>query len=185
MQVETTFWSQEEGEDRYTPTREILATPPIFTIPPGGSQIVRVGLLRQPDSQRELAYRIFLQEVPTETSRKGEVRVALRFGIPVFVAPSGQAPNPLLEWRATTVDQGQLRIEALNRGDIHVQVSGFSLLDPSGHALAEQRNMHYLLAGQGYSWTVKPNRTLESGIKLKIIARTDAGEIQTEVLPVH
>jgi len=185
MQLETVPWSQTEGEDRYAPTREILATPPIFTVPPGGSQIVRVGLLRPPDSRRELAYRIFLQEVPTETRKEGEVRVALRFGIPVFVAPAGQAPKPLLAWRAvaTELELGLLRIEAINRGDVHVQIAGFSLSSADGAIVARQNEMKYLLPGQGHHWMVKPNQALPSGVKLKIVARTDAGEIQTEVLP--
>src|SRR4051812_46070459 len=64
IQLEVVNWAQEDGKDVYTPTKELLATPPIFTVPPGGSQVVRVGLRRATDSQRELAYRLFLQEVP-------------------------------------------------------------------------------------------------------------------------
>lgn len=181
MQLKVMSWSQTAGEDRYAPTQEVLATPPIFTVLPGGSQIVRVGMRRQPDSQRELAYRIFLQEVPTETRPEGEVRVALRFGIPVFVAPAGQSPKPLLEWRAVPAEHGLLRIEAINRGDIHVQITGFSLAVIGGSILAEHRGMDYLLPGQGHNWMVKPNQALPSGVKLKIVARTDAGEIQTDL----
>lgn len=184
MQIETVSWRQTGSEDQYTPTREVLATPPIFTVQPGGSQIVRVGLRRQPDSIRELAYRIFIQEVPTETRREGEVRVALRFGIPVFVAPAGQASKPLLEWRIVAAESpGQLRIEAINRGDVHVQIAGFSLAVTGGPVLAEQNGMKYLLPGQSHGWVVRPNQALPPGTRLRIVARTDAGEIQTEVLP--
>ena len=64
MQLEVLNWSQEEGNDVFTPTRELIVNPPIFTIPAGGSQLIRVGLRRAPDAQRELTYRIFLQELP-------------------------------------------------------------------------------------------------------------------------
>ena len=57
-------WSQVEGKDVYTATREVLANPPIFTVPAGGSQLVRIGLRRAPNTQRELTYRIFMQELP-------------------------------------------------------------------------------------------------------------------------
>ena len=40
IQLEVLSWSQEEGKDVLTPTREILATPPIFTIPAGTSQLL-------------------------------------------------------------------------------------------------------------------------------------------------
>ncbi len=73
MQVELAAWSQADGQDVYTPTRELLATPPIFTVPAGVSQIIRVGLRRAPDEQRELVYRLFLQEVPPPAKdRHGE-----------------------------------------------------------------------------------------------------------------
>ena len=64
MQLEVLNWSQEAGKDVLTPSRELLANPPIFTVPAGGSQLVRVGLRRAPDGQRELTYRICLQELP-------------------------------------------------------------------------------------------------------------------------
>ena len=64
LQMEMLNWSQAEGQDVLMPTRELLANPPIFTVPAGGSQLVRVGLRRAPDGQRELTYRLVLQELP-------------------------------------------------------------------------------------------------------------------------
>src|SRR5262245_29568931 len=60
VQLSVVAWSQEDGRDVYTETKEILATPPIATIPAGGEQIIRAGLRRAPDAQRELSYRLFL-----------------------------------------------------------------------------------------------------------------------------
>src|SRR5712692_6344838 len=64
VQLEVMDWSQTDGEDIYTPTTGLLANPPIFTVLPGGTQTVRIGLRRPPDPQRERAYRLYLQEVP-------------------------------------------------------------------------------------------------------------------------
>jgi len=33
VQLELAAWSQQDGKDEFSPTREILATPPIFTMP--------------------------------------------------------------------------------------------------------------------------------------------------------
>src|SRR5690242_10334147 len=43
VQLETSSWTQHDGADALASTVEILATPPILTIPPGASRIVRVG----------------------------------------------------------------------------------------------------------------------------------------------
>ncbi|WP_119628929.1 fimbrial biogenesis chaperone [Methylocaldum marinum] len=64
VQLEATDWSQRNGQDEYAPSRKLSATPPIFTLGPGATQTVRVGLRHPPDPRRELAYRLFLQEVP-------------------------------------------------------------------------------------------------------------------------
>src|SRR3954453_2769128 len=45
IQVRAFEWSQESGDDVLTPTENLLFSPPIATIRPGGSQTVRV-LLR-------------------------------------------------------------------------------------------------------------------------------------------
>lgn len=185
MQLEGVSWQQSAGEDIYVPTREVLATPPIFTVPPGGTQIIRVGLRRPPDSRRELAYRLFLQEVPAATApqNKDGVSVVLRFGIPIFVAPAGAAPRPLLEWRAVMATQKALRIEAINRGDAHVQVSGFSLAAADGGPLlAQHQGMDYLLPEQGRHWLVTIDQARPPGTQLRIVAQTDAGEISAEVV---
>ena len=68
MQLEVLNWSKEDGEDVFTPTRELIVNPPIFTIPAGSSQLLRVGLRSTPDAQRELTYRIFVQELPPPPS---------------------------------------------------------------------------------------------------------------------
>lgn len=64
VQLEAMAWNKAQGQDIYTPTTDLIAAPPIFTVPPGGTQIVRIGLRRAPDPQRELAYRVYFQEIP-------------------------------------------------------------------------------------------------------------------------
>src|SRR6185436_10193437 len=62
VQAEMMLWEQVDGEDRLTPTRDLLVSPAVFTLPPNGSQLVRVALRHVPaDVTRELAYRLILQ----------------------------------------------------------------------------------------------------------------------------
>lgn len=180
MQLSVMAWSQAAGEDIYLPSQEVLVTPPIFTVPPDGVQIVRLALRRPPDARREIAYRLFLQEVPTKSAQ--EIRVALRFAIPVFVAPSGKAPAPALAWRVLGTAPGAWRIEALNHGDAHVQVAGFTLSGANGTQLAQHRGMDYLLPEQARQWQVTPASAASAppGTRVTIVAQTDAGEQHAE-----
>jgi fimbrial chaperone protein len=185
MQLNVMSWSQAGNNDIYTHTNEVLATPPIFTVPPGGTQIVRVGLRRKVDVRYELAYRLFVQEVAVAgvEAKVGEVKLALRFGIPVFVAATNMHfPKPLLDWRVMAAKPGSLRIEAKNQGDAHVQILGIALRPAAdGAALAEFRGMDYLLAKQGRSWLVLVNPVQIEGAPLTLDAQTDAGESHAKV----
>ena len=100
VQSSVLAWTQEDGKDIYASTTEALVTPPIMTIAAGAEQIVRVGLRRPPDPRSELAYRVFLQEVPPPPKPGFTgLQVALRVGLPVFVAPGAPAARRL-EWSA-------------------------------------------------------------------------------------
>src|SRR5438876_8352828 len=41
VQLETSSWNQHGGLDSLASTTEVLATPPIITLPPGASRIIR------------------------------------------------------------------------------------------------------------------------------------------------
>ena len=55
VQAQGMAWSQADGQDALDPSRDLLISPAVFTLPPGGSQLVRVALRRSPDATRELA----------------------------------------------------------------------------------------------------------------------------------
>src|SRR4030067_1903117 len=53
VQLEPTLWEQEEGRMKLTPTEDVLAVPPVFTIQPGKKQIIRLALKRPGDVKKE------------------------------------------------------------------------------------------------------------------------------------
>ena len=55
-------WRQAGGGEDYADTSAVIVSPPIFTIAPGATQLVRVGL-RTPSSSPQ-AYRLIVEEVP-------------------------------------------------------------------------------------------------------------------------
>lgn len=185
MQLEVLSWSQQEGQDVYSPTREILATPPIFTVPAGGSQVVRVGLRRAPDAQRELTYRLFLQEVPPPPKPGFQgLQIALRIGVPVFVAPAAAQP-PALSWQAYRTREGQLEVSLTNNGGAHVQVANFKLGLAGGEDMGIQHIAAYVLAGQTRNWPVKDVKAPPPGAAVHLFAQTDAGELDSGIIAVQ
>jgi len=190
VQLEVAGWAQSDGRDVYTATSEILATPPIFTVAPGGSQLVRVGMRRPADANHELTYRLFLQEVPPppKADFKG-LQVALRFGVPVFVgAATAQAKGPVvpvaaLQWRARAgVGSGQVTLTATNAGTAHVQVTHFTLAPKDQAAPPEHSSPEYVLAGQYRDWQVELKPAPAAGASLHVSAATDAGPVEADVV---
>ena len=182
VQLETVSWAQHDGKDVYEPTKEILATPPIFTIPAGGSQIVRVGIRRAAEPGRELTYRLFLQEVPQTKSDLQGLRVVLRVGIPVFVLPATTS-SPSLKWQAMRTSDGSLRVRVTNSGNAHIQLARSKLMTGANtRALVEQDVPAYVLAGQTREWLYKVNPLPASGVPLRVAAQTDLGDMSTELV---
>ncbi len=185
MQLEVLNWSQEAGKDVFTPTREVLANPPIFTVPAGGSQLVRIGLRRAPDAQRELTYRIFLQELPPSDPDLQGAAMTMRISLPVFVLPEVDA-NPALRWQAARTPQGALKLSLTNNGNAHIQIANFKLSLPgSAQPWVTKQSSEYVLPGQSRDWTLPANSENPApppGVTLQLFAQTDAGDIDAEVL---
>ena len=186
VQLEVMSWSQQDGEDVFTATREVLANPPIFTVPPAGSQLIRAGLRRAPDARRELTYRIFMQELPPPPSPDfNGAKMLMRVSLPVFVLPE-VAAQPALRWQAARTSDGALKISLTNIGNAHVQIANFSLSLPgSAQPWITQKSSTYVLHGQSRDWILPANAENPSpppGAILQIFAQTDAGDMEAEVL---
>lgn len=144
FQTELSDWTQSDDGDQYEPTSDLLVTPPIFTVPAGEQQIIRVGLRRPPDRDQELSYRMFIQELPESTPEGFTgLQVVLRMSLPVFVAPAQGNPAHDLSWRLGYDDEGQPRLEVRNRGNGHAQISNLAL--QLGERRIEPGSMFYVL----------------------------------------
>jgi fimbrial chaperone protein len=178
VQIETSAWSQSMGKDVLTPSSDVLATPPIFTIAPGATQILRVGLRKQPQASGELTYRLILREVPPKKPTPG-LRVALTISMPVFVLPpSGVAPD--VKWKATRTADGKIRMQATNGGNAHVQVGKIDL-KAEGKDVGSRGVSEYVLPGNSREWVVDASAKHSVGTLLRVVAKTDAGMMEADV----
>lgn len=191
VQLQCVAWAQDSGLDVYTDSMELLATPPLFTIPGGGSQIVRVGLRRPADAQRELSYRLFLTEVPGPPKAEAAggtggtgLQIVLRIGVPVFVK-ANPALAPDLQWTVLQAPDGSHRVRLQNRGNAHTQVSDIRLYAPgSAQLLASQPAPAYLLPGQAREWPLQPEPDQRLGAgPVQLRAYSDSGAVEAQLTP--
>lgn len=180
IQAQLLAWSQQDGKDQLTPTREVLVSPPIFKLNPGATQIVRVGLLRQVDGSRELCYRLHMEEIPPPPAPdfKG-LQVALRIGMPVFVKPNGKATQDL-QFSANKLGNDNLDLSITNQGNAHAQLYGLTIHAKEGQVLATHDNAFYILPGQQRSISFKTIDLVKIGNDdLRVKARTRAGSLES------
>lgn len=182
IQAELLRWTQEGAKDVYTPTRDLLVNPPVFTLPAGRSQLIRVGLNRSPDVDQELAYRLYIQEVPPPRKPGFTgLQMALRIGVPVFVSP--KAPlYPRIRWQATRTPTGMIKLTVTNEGNFHILLTDIRLMEPSNHRqiIGWYRVHTYMLPGQTHELALTPEFDWK-GDRFNLSTRTDKGVVDTEL----
>lgn len=194
VQVETVAWTQVSGEDKYTPTQDLLVNPPLFSIPPGRSQILRVGLRRPPDDERETAYRLFLREVPPGDSNvvsagdgaTGKVRVLLELRLPIYVAPAKIIRAQ--QWRARRTTNGGIALEVVNTGNVRLVVGELKLhaadAAPDAPPLALTKTSTVVFPGQSRRWEMHAEKPLTAP-RIVLEVATDRGtqNVALDVVP--
>jgi fimbrial chaperone protein len=189
VQAEGMAWSQPDGEDTLAASRDLLVSPAVFTLAPGGQQLVRVALRRAPDPARELSYRLIVQEVPQAAAPQfNGLRMALRLSIPVFVA-ADRAGDTALQWTAERDADGALAVIARNDGAVHARIQRFAVRSGTD-TVVEQPSLAYVLPGASRRWSfAAPTGAgapatpvpLPAG-PYRLEALTDRGTIATELL---
>lgn len=175
VQLRVFAWRQVNGEDVLSETRDILANPALFQLDPGGRQIARFGL-RATAGATEKAYRVVLEEVPTDRpSRPGEIRTLLRISIPIFVPATQPAPMQLA-WRAIVTGPRQVTLRVRNDGNGHVQLNRLKLTRSApggGEAMPARDVSVYVLPGATRSVPLDLAGPIAAGQSLKLDAVTD------------
>jgi fimbrial chaperone protein len=177
VQLELKAWTQPGGVDTMTATSDLIASPPIFQLAPGGRQVVRIGMRRPLDPQRELSYRLFVQEVPGTAFPGATLDVALRLSVPVLVAPKSANAAPSLTWRLQADDSGEVTLSTTNAGNAHARVREFSVLGSGDHVLVPKRQiLAYVLAGQTRTWALGKVDGLERGASVALDSTGDPSQ---------
>lgn len=183
VQLSIVKWGYHNGQDIYTPTKDIIATPPIATIQPQEKQIVRLGILAPPNAQKGETYRLIIKEIPQSTfeSVMG-VHTLLEIRMPIAVAPLTPS-KPQIVWIANCLGEKKLNVKWENTGESYTSFRNISLFSHDNEKLlAEHAYQAFLLPTQQQEFVFDLPSSLKEKT-IKIVAQTDAGEI-SEIVPI-
>lgn len=170
IRVETYRWTQVDGKDVYTPTDEVIASPPIFTAPAGATQLVRVGLRHRTPGA---AYRVMLQEIPGPTTGNG-IRIAVNLNLPMYVVDDPLA-KPDVRWTAWREAGGNVVLEGRNQGAAYQQVTRIALAGTVAPVVLSDA-MGVVLPASMRRWDLGQHPELKTGTILHLSMRTADGD---------
>jgi fimbrial chaperone protein len=184
VQIRAFAWKQVNGTEQLTPSADVQVSPPIATIAPGATQVVRLVLRRAPQGS-EATYRILLDQIPP-VAESGTVRVALRLSIPVFALPNARAAAQV-KYRVESKD-GVATLVATNEGTRHETLRDVTLNNGQGVDLITAANASpYILAGATRSWPIAMSKTGTlpvPGSTLRLSGVANAGQVSEAVTVV-
>ncbi|GBQ26396.1 P pilus assembly protein PapD [Gluconacetobacter sacchari DSM 12717] len=166
LQVRVFRWTQDSTGDQYADQTDIVASPPMASVPPGARQLIRLIRAGTTPSDAETAYRVIIDEIPTPESQQAAARsgpriaIQLRYSVPLFVygthAPAGAGEptmvtdikaRPALHWHIATRN-GRHFLAVANTGPIHAQLSQATL----GGRTVSAGLLGYILPGRTMEW---------------------------------
>lgn len=178
IQVQQRAWIQADGSDAQTDARDLIVSPPIFTMERGEKQVVRVALRGAPDARVERAYRLLVSEVPvpqiSTMPDTSSFRIALRMDLPLLVAPL-QAAQPDATY---FYDSDNARLIVRNSGTRHVRYTDAVVLQ-AGRKVAELP-VFTVLPGGARHFDV-PKESVAADSELRLQAESNAGPINAAV----
>jgi fimbrial chaperone protein len=154
-QVTVMDWHVVNGADRYEVTRDFIASPPLFTLAPSASQVVRIGFRSPARQPVEQAYRLVLTEVPRPGDTAGEggvIDFAMQYLLPVFVAPAGRGAKLPLTWSLRADGDAMVVVRADNPGNSRTALNMVGLSSQPGAAPAPEFASRQRVTVLAHSW---------------------------------
>ena len=179
IQIRAYAWSQKNGDEQLTDTDAVVLSPPLATIAPGASQVIRL-ILRQLPQGHEVTYRVLIDQIPPP-AEPGIVHMVLRLSIPIFAQPATRA-LPHVQFHLE-IAAGKLVLVGVNDGLSHEVIRDIVLSTRDGRKLKEESSASpYILAGATRRWPIAAQGPLPPPSEtLQLIARSDAGAVEQQV----
>jgi fimbrial chaperone protein len=173
VRVTALRWTQPDGRDRTEATRDLVVSPPIFTVAPGARQLIRIGFRNRTPGA---AYRLIVEEIPGPKVPGTGISVALKLDLPLHVV-ARRGAAPALSWAARRGPGGTLVVEGRNSGDLHAQILAIEARDSTGQTVGRTEAMGVVLPSSSRVWTLGGR----AGAPTELVVRTAAGETRVAV----
>lgn len=171
-------WTRVNGKDELTPTRDVVASPPLVKLAPGQPYMVRIVRLKKSTVVGEEAYRLLVDEIPAAETQARVLgpRFAIRQSLPVFF--TGAEANAQIDWDAR-LKGNRLYLSARNQGQKRVRLSELNISTATGKPLKLSTGLGYVLGRSTEQWTAKiPAKEFAPGTTITIQAQGDNGPIR-------
>lgn len=148
VQTRLFAWSQDDGEDVYAPSTDLVVSPSIVSIPTGETQVVRV-LRKGSASPGEKRFRLVIDQLPDPTTmRPGQAQTRIRFTVPVFVDRDKAAPAQFA-WRMS-----KSGLELVNSGGLTARILDVKVTANGRDIPVEDNALRYVLGNSTIAWPV-------------------------------
>jgi fimbrial chaperone protein len=179
FEVRAVSWKQQNRNDSYAPTDDLLVAPATFRLDKGAVQVVRIQLNR-PFDAAEHPYRIFIDEVPpAQEIRPNSLKTVVSMAVPVFVAPSS---GPVTKGDAAVsvaLVKDVLKIEMRNTGRANLKLREWALTSAKAGDLLKVPTAAYVLVGNTLTGEYPLKIQADGPLKMNVI--TDRGTFTADV----
>lgn len=183
LQLNAVAWTQDEVDNVYSATEDILFFPKLIEINPQEEKIVRIGT-KVSRGESEKTYRLFIEEMPDNSKLDTTaVKILMKVGVPVFITPLNDMAAGSIE--KIELGKGSLKLDIKNSGNMHFVIKSMKVegRDGSGKEVFNtERAGGYLHHGKlkNFEFIIPEDvcRTLKT---LKVHIETDRFEMGKDI----
>ncbi len=179
LQLSVFNWRQDEqANDVYEPTENIIITPKILTLKKGEERVIRIGYVKY-GAERESSYRIYLEELSAEKPGVTGLKMLLKIGIPIFITSAKEKPDGVIT--GVEIQGGKIKAAVQNNGNSHLFLNSIKAVgdDGKGKDLYQQDlKGRYLLPGVSRTYIFDiPDNVCRKLKTITLDAKADQGTI--------
>nr|WP_280868982.1 fimbria/pilus periplasmic chaperone [Herbaspirillum sp. LeCh32-8] len=177
LQLRAFEWNQSDSKDDLQPTQNLIISPPVFSLAPGASQVIRI-VSKQLSGPNEIAFRMLIDEIPS-AAEGATINFKFRISMPVFIAANA-TPKIQLDYTLHAGKPAKLIVR--NTGNRRSRLLDLAFTLPNGKKIvAPAGGNPYTLAGVTRQYLIDTDTPLAAGSKVKMTATGDSGPIDTEL----
>jgi fimbrial chaperone protein len=159
------------GDDKLSPTKDIIVFPKQLIVKPGKVAIARVSVRKANTSNVEGAYRIIADQVPVRRAdEKRGIKVLTRYLTSIYLEPKGKKVEDF-SFADGNIDNKSITLSAVNNGNVH------KVILPTSIVVTKNDNTKVAVEKKFEVVNVMPNKTVDIVLPLSSEVLTNAKAI--------